>query len=331
MKQTYLLQLFVFILLFIFQGCSSKQYFEPESMEYMNVKIKDLNSTIIDYNSDGATLENGQFISHDGISSIMLDKNYKFLNNNKGIIISSDNNGSVSINNNNKIQKFKFDKTVISAATKDNFIAFGSVDNSMNLYDIKNKKIIFSEYLKHSTVNDIKIANPIFLNTVILYPTLDGKIVIVDIKKRKIVKSINLDPKSKINNIIFLQTIGDSLIAASSKKIFSFVDGRAKILDFDIRNILIKDKYIYVATLDGNLIKFDEKLNELKRKKFKFAKFITIGYGKYLYALESQGYLIQLDDDFNKINIFNFSFDEDEKAISIDNKLYFEDEYIIVE
>ncbi|MEA2018893.1 MAG: hypothetical protein U9N59_10640 [Campylobacterota bacterium] len=329
MKQIYL-SLF-FILLFIFQGCSSKQYFEPESMEYMNVEIQDINSTIIDYNSDGATLENGQFISKDGISTITLDKNYKFLNSNNNIVTSSDDNGSISINNNKEIKKLKFDKNIVSAAIKNNLIAFGSVDNSINLYDIKSEKIVFRDYLKHSFVNDIKIANPIFLNTVILYPTLDGKIVIVDIKNRKVVKSINFDPRSEINNIIFLKTIGDSLIAATSKKIFSFVDGKTKIVDFDVRNIIIKDKYIYIATLDGNLIKFDEKLNELKRKKFKFAKFTTIGYGKYFYALESQGYLIKLDEDFDKADIFYLYFDDKEKVISIEDKLYFEDEYIVIE
>ena len=329
MKQVYLLP--IFLLLVLLQGCSSKQYFEPKSIKYMDIEIQKINSTIIDYNSDGATLENGQFISKNGISNMFLDKDYKFLNSNNNIIISSDDNGSIAINNNGKVQKIKFDKTVISAAIKNNIIAFGSADNSITLYDIENKKTIFTEYLKHSVINDIKIANPIFLNSVVLYPTLDGKIVIVDIKKRKIVKSINLDPKAEINNIIFLQTIGDSLIAASSKKIFSFVDGRTKIVDFDIRNILIKDKYIYVATLDGNLIKFDEKLNEVKRKKFKFAKFITIGYGSYFYALESQGYLIKMDEEFEKPEILYFYFDDEEKVVSMKDKLYFEDEYIVIE
>lgn len=326
MKQIYILPFFA--LLLIFQGCSSKQYFEPKSTKNMDIKIQDINAKIIDYNSDGATLENGHFISKDGISSVKLDKNYKFLNNNNHMIISSDDNGSISINNNKKVQKFKFDENVVSATIKNNLIAFDTTDNSINLYDIKSRKLIFRNYLKHSFINDIKITNPIFLDTIILYPTLDGKIVIVNIKNRKVVKTINLDPKSEVNNIIFLKTIGDSLIAATPKKIFTFVDGKSKILDFDVKNILIKDKNIYISTLDGNLIKFDEKLNELKRKKFKFAKFYTIGYGNYLYALESQGYIIRLDDNFNKVDVFDFSFDEDEKVISIGDKLYFEDEYI---
>ena len=328
MKNIYFLTLF--ILLFIFQGCSSKQYFEPEDTKSIDVSIEYIGSEIVDYNSDGATLKNGKFISKDGISTLILDKTYNFINNNDGIIISTNNNGSVSINNNNKIKKIKFDKMVISAAIKDNLIAFGSVDNSISLYDIEKQRIVFTEYLKHSVVNDSKIANPILLDTIVLYPTLDGKVIIVDIKTLEVIKSINIDPKSEINNIIFLKTIGDSLIAASSKKIFRFGDGQTKIVDFDIRNIIIKNKYIYVATLDGYLIKLDEKLNELKRKKFKFAKFHTIGYGRYLYALESQGYLIRLDEDFNEVNIYDFSFDEKERVISIDDKLYFEDEYIIL-
>jgi hypothetical protein len=321
-------QLLFFILLF--QGCSSKQYFEPEDTKSIQIEIKKINSTIIDYNNDGATLKNHKFISKDGVSTITLDNNYKFLNNNKGIVLASDNNGSLAIYNNKSNQKIKFDKPIISATINDNLIAFSTIDNSINLYDTKNKKIIFKEYLKTSIVNDIKISNPVFLNTIILYPTLDGKIVIVDKKKYSIIKSINLDPQNQINNIIFLQTIGDSLIAATTKKLFSFVDGKAKIVDSDIKSITIGDNHIYIATLDGQIIKYDDKLTKINSKKFKFAKFHTIFYSKNLYALESQEFLIKLDKDLEKVDIFNFSFDEEEKVISIDNKLYFKDEYIII-
>jgi hypothetical protein len=318
------------VLVLLFQGCSSKQYFEPEDTKYMTVSVKSLNSTIIDHNNDGATLANNKFISKDGISSITLKNNHKFLNKNKGIVLSSDNNGSLIIYDHGIIQKLQFDKPIVSATIDDNLIAFGTNNNTINLYDIKNKKLVFKEYLKISLINDVKIANPIFLKTIILYPTLNGKILIVDKKKYSIIKSINIDPTNDINNIIFLQAIGDSLIAASTKKLFSFVDGKAKIIDTDIKNIIVANKHIYVATLDGTIIKYDEKLNKIKSKKFKFAKFYSLFYSKNLYALESQGFIIKLDNDFKKVNIYDFSFDEDEKVISIDNRLYFEDEYIIL-
>ena len=96
MKQIYLLSFLT--LLFIFQGCSSKQYYEPQDTKSMDIEVEDIDSDIIDYNSDGATLENGKFISKDGISAIVLDENYKFLNNSNGTILSADDNGSMSIN-----------------------------------------------------------------------------------------------------------------------------------------------------------------------------------------------------------------------------------------
>ena len=50
------------------------------------------------------------------INFINLDNNFKFINNNNGIIIAADDNGSVSIYNDGKIEKIKVAKTVWKAA-----------------------------------------------------------------------------------------------------------------------------------------------------------------------------------------------------------------------
>ena len=205
------------------------------------------------------------------------------------------------------------------------------MDNSITLYDLDTKQILFKEYLKHSTVNNIKISNPIFLNTVILYPTLDGKIVVVSIESKDIIKTINIDPKSDVNNVIFLEELADALIASTSKKLFTLLDGKVSIKDMDIQNIILKENFIYVATLDGEIIKYDISLNKITSKKFKFAKINALAFGKYLYALESQGYLIRLSSDFKDVKVFDFSFDNKEKVIAIENKLYFEDKYIVLD
>jgi len=319
------------LLALLFHGCSSKQYYEPKNTEDNTIKIEDIGSSIIDINSVGATLKNNTIISKNGISKLTLDEGFKFINDNKGTILSADLNATLAITKNKNTQKITFEKNVISATIEDNLIAFSFSDNTINLYNLDTKSIVFKEYLKISSLNDIKITNPIFLNTVILYPTLDGKIVIVDKAKKSILKTINLDPRSDVNNIIFVHTINDSLIAATSKKLFSFVDGKVNIIDLDIKSVAVGNNNVYVATLDGQIIKYNENLQKLKSKKFKFAKFHTIGFGKYLYALESQGYLIQLDEQFKDIKIYDFSFDEEEKVITIDNKLYFEDSYIILD
>jgi len=315
--------------LLIFTGCSSKQYFEPEDTYTYKGTTLDLSSAIIDLNSNGATLEDKSFISKEGILSNSKE-NYKFLNFSDNTIISADSSATIYLKNEQLDESFSFDKNIISASKNKNLLAFGSIDNSITLYDIQTKKTIFKEYSKHSSVNNIKIANPIFLNTVVLYPTLDGKVIILDLKTNTVVKTINIDPSSDINNIIFLKEVNNTLIAATSKKLFSFVNGKVNIKELDVQNVIIDKQNIYVATLDGEIIKYDFFLTKIDSKKFRFAKINALSFGTNLYALESQGFLIRISEDFKTVKIFDFSFDEKEKVIDIDNKIYFEDEYIIV-
>jgi len=324
-KSILLVSIFIAIL---FQGCSSKKYYEPETTYDSNIAVYDLGSTMTDINSDGATLDNGKFVSTEGLSSEYLEEGYKFLNKNNGVLLSTNDESFLAITKNGATEKIQFDKNIVSATIENNLIAMSFIDNSITLYDVTEKKVVFKEYLTLSILNDIRITNPIFLTSLVLFPTLDGKIVIVDKNKKTIYKTINLDPQSDINNIVYLNAIGDTLVAATPNKVFSFVNGQVKIIKLDVKNVAVKDKNIYVSTLDGRVIKYDEKLNELDSKKFKFAKFHAMVYGDSLYILESQGYLIQIDKDFQNVAVIEFSFDEKEKVVAIDDTIYFEDSYI---
>lgn len=328
-KFNYLLVSSIAVSLFI-NGCSSRQYFEPKSIdENYTAKTEDLDFNIIDFKVNSAILENYKYITQDGVSKKPLEKNFYFLNKNNSTILASDRNNTLMIKDNNKVQKIKFNNNIISAASNKKYIALSFVDNSISLYDRDSNKTVFKEYIKESLLNDIKIANPIFLNSLIMYPSLDGKIIIVDIKTKKILNILNLDPESKINNIILLSTIGDTLVAATSTKVFSFISGRLNQKDYNIKQIMIEDKYIYLVTLEGLIVKLDENLKEISSKKFKFANFHSLGYSKdYIYALESQGYIIRLDKDLNSSKVMGFQFDNKEKSIAIKNKLYYDDQVI---
>jgi len=323
-----LIYISVFFLI-IFTGCSTKQYYEPEDTSSFKENTLDLDGSIIDLNSDGATLENDQFISKTGIIK-NTKKNYEFLNFSDGTVLASDSNGSIYLNNKTTNSIIHFDKNIIAAAKSKNLLAFISVDNSITLYNLDTKQVLFKNYLKSSIINNIKIANPIFLNSIVLYPTLDGKIVLVDLEKNTVIKTINIDPKSDINNVIFVKEINNTLIAATTKKLFSFVNSKVNLKNVDVQNIIVNKNNIYVATLDGEIIKYDFSLNKLATKKFKFAKINALAFGTYLYALESQEFLIRITEDFKDVKVFDFSFDEEEKVIAIDNKIYFDDEYIIL-
>lgn len=318
------------VLTFIFSGCSSKQYYSPKDTSDNNtIKTKELSSTISDYTPNGATLENSKFVSNDGESKIVLPEGFLFLNKTDNTILASNEKQELYINTNDKNQTIKFEKNIISASKKNNLLALGFSDNSIALYDTNSKKTVFKEYFKASQINDIKIASAVFLDSIVLFPTLDGKVVIVDTIKNSIVKNINIDPRSDINNIIYLKNQGDTLIAATSKKVFAFNNKNINIKDLDIKYVTTSEKNIFVATLDGQIIKYDFNLLKLNSKKFKFAKFFTLLHSnKKVFALESQEYLIELDENLENTKVYDFDFDNEEKVVSINNKLYFEDQYI---
>ena len=321
--------LFSCILVLIYNGCSSKKYYEPSVELQSYKKISDINDTILDYTSTGATLKSGKYLYKDQVSTTSLKGGYVYLNRSENTVLATNDNGSLDILGIKDNFHFDFDKKIVSGSKKDNILALLFADNSLVLYDIKNKTIKYKEYLKESVLNNIQIASPVFLESIVLFPTLDGKIILVNYKNFTKIKNINIDPKGQINNIIYLSNIKDTLVAATNQKLFTFTDAQAHIKDFEILHLTVNGKYIYLASLDGNIIKLDQKLKIIKKRKFKFAKFVTIGTGKnYIYALDTQGYLVSLDFDLNDLIVFDIPYKNDKKVFSLDNKIYFGDKYI---
>lgn len=316
----------------IFTGCESKKYFEPEFItEGMELEGYEINDNVVDFTLEGVTLQDNSFLSKNREMETKLKEGFKFLNEEDENFLSANLNNELLIQNDRGSETLlTFSSNVISAAKNKNLVALILSENIAVLYDLEKKKIVFKEYLNVSRVNDIKITSPVFLDTLILYPTLDGKVLIVDSKTNSIYKTINIDPKSDINNITFLETVGNSLVAATPNKLFSFNNGRVHIKTLEVRYVAVNNKDIYAATLDGRIIKYDLNLLEKKSKKFKFAKFHALGYGSMLYALESQGYMLTMDKDLEDVNIYEFDFDNEQKVITIGNKLYFENLYTLL-
>jgi hypothetical protein len=327
MKYIIKLSILVFVVIFT-SACSSKQYYEPKDVKTKEFDTKDINSTIKTFNSTGATLTDGKFIAIDGISKITLPKNYKFLNDINGTILASDLNQTLLIQTNQKQTKLHFKQNVIAASLHKNNLALIFRDNSIGLYDISSKSFILRKYRSASILNDIKIANPIFVDNLALYPSLDGNIVVVNIPKKLIVRNINIDPQSQINNIIFLQNINDTIVAATPNTLMVLGDGVFSIKQFSINSICAVDGYIYIATLDGDIIKFDLMLEKLTNKKLRFAKILTLFGKKNIYALESQGFLIKLDTNLSKSTVYELDLDDELKTFSTNNRLYFDTNYI---
>lgn len=313
---------------FLFTACSGKKYFEPEDTS-SNIELneKSLHSSIKSINKIGATLEDNKFITKNGISQNELPEGFEFLNlTDDGRVIATNFIDKVLIGN----QEKKVDEVVVAASLRDEKLALIYSDNSMELIDINTNKTLFKEYLPISLANDTRIANPLFMGNLILFPSLNGRVIIVSSVNNEAVRNISVDPDSQFNNIIYLGVIESSqtLIVASPNRVVSISPRDVISKEYDLRDIIVNEDNVYIATIDGQIIKLNPTLEKQASKKYKYAKIHALAFTDSLYAVESQGFLINIDKNFDKDIIYDFSFDNEERMIAIGNKIYFGSDYI---
>lgn len=320
----YLLISLSFIL--VLTGCSSKKYFEPEDTEGdLSIQTNSLPSDIRSMNRVGATLENGQIITANGISDFKLPENFDFLNvSEDGKILATNYKDTLLIGN----EELKINDVVIAASLKDDKLALVYSNNTIELIDRTNNKTLFKEYQPISLANDTRVANPHFMGNLILFPTLNGKVIIVSKLSNEAVKNISVDPDGEFNNIIFLDVIKDlqTLIVATPNKIVSISPQEILAKDYELRDILVNGKDVYIGTIDGQIKKLTANLEEVAKTKFKYSKFFSLAFTDSLYAIESQGYIIKLNNDLTSNKVYDFDFNNEKRLLVIDNKVYNEEE-----
>ena len=308
--------------LFLLTACGSKKYFEPEDVKSsLTVEESSLQAPIISMNREGATLEDGTIITRDGVSKFKLPEKFQFLNvSNTGNVLSTNYKDKLLIGN----EELDVENIVVAASLKDNKLALVYANNSIELFDLDTKKTLFKEYLPISLANDTRIANPHFMGNLVLFPTLNGKVVIISSKTNESVKNISVDLDSQFNNIIFLQVIQDeqTLIAATANKVVTISTKNILSKDYELRDIIVNGKNIYLATIDGRLIKLDLALKEVASKKYKYSKIHALAFTDSLYAIESQSFIINVSNDFTNDRVYDFNFDNEERLIVIGNKIY---------
>lgn len=315
-------------IIFVFNACSGKKYFEPEELSKgLNLEKNSIKSDIKSMNKIGATLDDNKIITKEGISSFELPEGFEFINlTNDGKIIATNYIDKILIGNEERVVK----DVVIAASVKDNKLALIYSNNTIELIDMSNNKTLFKEYSTLSLANDTRITNPYFMGNLILFPTLNGKVIIVSGINNESVKNIAVDPDNEFNNIISLNVIESTqtLIVASPNKIVSISPKEILSKSYDLRDIIVKGQDIYIATIDGQVIKLTANLEEVSKKKYKYAKIHALAFTDSLYAIESQGYLININDDFNSDTVYDFSFDNEDRMIVIGNRVYFGSKYI---
>lgn len=313
---------------FLFTACSGKKYFEPEDTS-SNIELneKSIPATIKSFNKIGATLKDNKVITKNGISQNELPEGFEFLNlTEDGRIIATNYIDKILIGN----QERKVSEVVVAASLRNEKLALIYSNNSMELIDINTNKTLFKEYLPISLANDTRITNPFFMGNLILFPSLNGRVIIVSSVNNEAVRNISVDPDSQFNNIIYIGVIesNQTLIVASPNRVVSISPRDVISKEYDLRDIIVNNNDIYIATIDGQIIKLNATLDQVAKKKYKYAKIHALAFSDSLYAVESQGFLINIDENFDKDVIYDFSFDNEERMIAIGNKIYFGSDYI---
>jgi hypothetical protein len=308
-----------------FSGCSSKQYFEPENTYAVSAAENGYSGVITKISRDGATLADGHYLGKRGISTVTLAEGYRFLSENDQYVLSANEAGSLRVTDKRSgkmIKEIMFDQPVVSAGIRRGLIAYILNNNAFGLYSIQNNKKIMENRSERTFAIDVRAATPLFIDTLVVMPMLDGKLVIFDVRDPETVKVVYLSSEKVFNNIIYLSRTGDTLVAATPKKILTLGSEGEFTYRANIAEVAVWDHYIYLFSKEGEIIKFNILLEEVAKTKFAFAQYsaATVIENR-VYALDKQGSLIVLDTALKKYKIYDAGKVESPVSIS-GNKLY---------
>ena len=318
----------------LFSGCSSKQYFEPENTLSASGAESSFNGTIVDVSRDGATLANGGYIDKNGIHNTSLGEGFRFLSESGKYILASNAEGMFRLidkNSGKVIKEVKMQPPVVSASVRNGLVAYILENNAFGLYSIKEGRKIVENRSERTYAIDARAASPLFIDTLVVMPMLDGKLVIFDTRDPEAMKVVYLSSDKVFNNVIYLERMGDSLVAATPKKLLTLGTEGEFEYKKNVADVAIGGNHIYLFTKEGEIIKLDLTLEPLATKKFKFAQFVAATvYKNRVYALDKQGSLIVLSPDLSKYKIYDVG-EVDSPVFIANGKLYKDGEVIHLE
>ena len=313
--------------LFIFLGCSSKQYYNPE--QTYNTSSSSIGDKIVHYSRNGATLTSGEILTKTQKVNLKLEKGFHFINNTKNTALIANQNGTCNIvSQKGVVATIQFPKALVAGTVVGKLLVYVLQNNSFGVYDLQKKSIIYSNKAQKAYAIDTRIANPLQIERLVVIPTLDGKLTILDLKTLKISKEMYVSTERSLNNIIFLGRLNNTLIASTPNKILSINNQGKKELNTAISEVIIQDQNLFVFAKDGRILKLNESLSIQSEKKFKFAHFsVATVYKNSVYALDKQGYLIVSNLSFSEHRVYKVDEVKNYAFVS-DGKLYYNQKII---
>lgn len=320
------------LMLFMLVGCYTKrEYYKPESVS-SNIEFTDsLSSAIHQTSKYGAVLKNGSVLLKSGkIIELNLLKDDNFLGEYQDKLLVANIDGSFKVLvDKDEYYTNKFNTRIVSASINDNHLAALSADNTIYLIDMISDTILLEYNIGITYAIDAKMANPIFLNSIIVYPTLDGKIMIVDRANGRILRDAVVSSEPFFNNIIFLDLLGDKMFAASATKFMAIDPNGVKYYDGQIKDVLIYSGRIYIFLKDGVVEILDLELNKIGSQNFKFAIFAgVIPQDDKLYIFEKTGYMFITDLNLQNTQVIELDSEISKKSFTGADAFYYDNEIL---
>ncbi len=295
--------------LFFAAGCSSRKGFEPEQVYGSAPVVGHYEGRVVATGRNGVTLDTGHYISRNGVSEIRLRKGFRFLNEDARYVLASDINGTLAVIDKrrpDRVRTIALHTGVISAAVHNGKIAYVLEDNSFGLYDLRSGKVVVENNTERAYAIDARAASPLFVDSLAVMPMLDGKLIIFDVNDPETAKVIYLGSDTSFNNVIFLDRTGDTLVAATPKKLYTVGNEGEFEKSVNIAEAILHSGKLYLFTKEGEIARYTIDLKRTGEKKFTFAQFVAVDlYRKSVYALDRDGSLIVSDLSLKHTKVYD--------------------------
>jgi hypothetical protein len=311
----------------LFSGCTSKQYFEPEQTFSASKATTSYGGKMIDISRDGGTLEGSRYVGKAGISTLALGEGFRFINENETYILAANAQGVLKIID--KQSKKTVQETslsahipVVSANIRGGIVAYVLNNNTFGIYKIADKSKLIESRSENTYAIDTRAASPMFIDNLVVVPMLDGKLIVVDAADTQNAKVVHISNEPSFNNVIYLSRIGDTMVAATPKRLITLGDVGKHEYNANVSEVAVDNGKMYLFTKEGEIFALDTRLKVLATQKFKFAHYAAAAaFGGKVYALEQQGSLIVLNGTLNKSKIYDVG-EVEEPAFISGTKLY---------
>jgi len=331
--------LLLVVLLFIFNGCATK-VFKPKNVENNRLKDTTINKSLEEYTNKYLTFSTlelkyirKQNFLDDGIRAIKVyyDENNKklgeFVKINRDLAVNGNKLLVISTNN-----VYELPYLIFSATKNKNLIALVFENGKYGIFDLNKKKLKSLYDSDASLIVRYLNSSPLFYKDLVLFPLLSGSVAVLDLNKFSYIKTLNISNEPFNDNVIYLKIVNDKLFMATPSRIVLFnpkflIDYKA-----DIKHIIDFDNFIYLFTIDGEIIKLSLDLKEIKKVKLPYASFFAPSIcNKNIWSVEKGGYLLKITPNL-KVTVYKGNSFNTYSMLKINGcKIYNEDKIFFIE